>query len=72
MKRVKEQQQEMKDSGIKLSNIEERNAAFMKRRAEAFEKNELDPDSMRRLMEGRQTSKKSMNPDEMRRLMENR
>ena len=62
MKRVRDNKKEMMESGIGLSGHELDVFNFMSKRAEAFEKNELDPDALKKIVEdlksNRSTTKK--------------
>ena len=53
---------EMDETGETVPEDEQRMFNFMKQRSEAFEKNELEPDSMKKLIEqlaGQKRSKRS-------------
>ena len=50
MKRVKAMHKEMEETGETVPEDELRMFNFMKKRSDAFERNELEPDSMKKLI----------------------
>ena len=57
MKRVRDNKKEVMENGISITGQELDMFNFMNKRAEAFEKNELDPDVLKKLVEELKSSK---------------